>query len=784
MTWTSKLLAPLAAACLATAAPAEDLPWWNDAVFYQIFVRSFQDSQTGPLANDGIGDIQGMIDRLDYLNDGDPNTTDDLGVRGLWLLPMSESVHPAGYSVVDYETIEHDYGTNADFRRFIDEAHARGIRVIVDLVLNHSSIQHPWFLAAGDPNSHYHDFYVWSDSQPTDQGDRYARQWNRHDNGKWFFTQFGRGIPDLNVENPVVKEKLYQIAKFWLEDMNVDGFRLDAIKHLIEDGPVDEHTEATHAWLREFQAYCKSIKPDCYIVGEVWSGTEAVAKYETDQIDMCFQFELAGAIISAAGRGHRGDLPAKQTAVVAAHAPLQVAPFLSNHDMMRVMEQLDRHPGKMRAAAAMLLTAPGVPFVYYGEEVGISGHDGKGRSPMQWSTGEHAGFSTVEPYRPLEDEWQRFSVEAQESDRESVLAGFRELIHFRNDEPPLRAGDYAALQVNPPTLTHYVIPKKNDPAVFGYSVLNDGVEFVFDPALYESITKEGSNEQGAFSPEAIESVSVAGDFNAWTPGSWMLTAADDGTYRLKKENWAFSLENHEFKFVLNEDQWLEPPAHKPNRKHAGMDFESYNLVLSRTPGQSIEGCEVAGGRVTFSFDPALGRTHLRRDSGEATTPTSIESAVVVLEGAGDASPIALSPAADGTLRSESLSLADLPAREFRVLVNGDAWAEPSASALNAKPAAGGSPIYAFLRSVPGETLLCLINPSDAAQDTYSVFGGKLPEGRLAAADAMTGESLPVPEVAADGQIQPYQPFASLEPFSYRFVRLTHGGAAQLAEVRP
>ena len=324
----------------ATPAAAETQPWWGDAVFYQIYTRSFSDSRTGPLANDGVGDLQGMIDRLDYLNDGDPATTSDLGVTGIWLLPMAQSDHPAGYSVVDYETIQRDYGTNEDFRRFMAEAHKRGIRVVVDLVLNHCSHKHPWFVAGADPASPYHDFFFWSAERPTEHGEAYARRWCQHPNGSWYYSAFGSTIPDLKVGNPVVKEKLFQIAKFWLEDMGVDGFRLDAIKHLYEDGPVNEHVAATHDWLREFQTWCKSIKPDCFIVGEVWSGTNDVAKYTPDQVDASFQFELAGAFITAAATEHVGYLPAKQEHVVRSMPAPHYAPFLTNHDMMRVLKKL------------------------------------------------------------------------------------------------------------------------------------------------------------------------------------------------------------------------------------------------------------------------------------------------------------------------------------------------------------------------------------------------------------------------------------------------------------
>ena len=435
--------------CSADSPPAR-LGWWNDAVFYQVFVRSFQDSSLGPLSGDGVGDIVGLIEKLDYLNDGDESTDADLGVRGLWLMPVAESSHPAGFAVVDYETIERDYGTNDDFRRLMAETHRRGIRVIVDLVLNHTAAEHPWFVAAADPDSPYHDYYVWRDAPPGDWDAVAAKRWYEHPNGKWFYARFGSGVPDLNLSNPAVTRELYETARFWLKEMDVDGFRLDAIKHLFEDGPVDEHVGATHDWIRAFFQHCKATKPDCYLVGEVWSDTEAVAAYGPDEVDMAFQFELAGAFLTAAREGRAGALAGLQKRVRDLHAPLQHAPFLANHDMTRAMEQLGRDPNRMRVAATLLLTAPGVPFVYYGEEVGIAGADGKGRSPMQWDASPYAGFSSAPPYRPFDVDADRFNVASQSADEASILAAYRQLVRLRNESTALRHGRYVELHASTP----------------------------------------------------------------------------------------------------------------------------------------------------------------------------------------------------------------------------------------------------------------------------------------------------------------------------------------------
>ncbi|MBE9472169.1 MAG: alpha-amylase, partial [Chloroflexi bacterium] len=195
--------------------------WWNDAIFYEIFVRSFYDSD-----GDGVGDLNGLIEKLDYLNDGDPATTDDLGVTGLWLMPISQSPSYHGYDVADYLTVDDEYGTNEDFRRLMEEAHKRDIRVIVDLVLNHTSSQHPWFQSARDDvDSPYRDFYVWSEENPGYKSPWGGQVWHRTSSG-YYYGIFWEGMPDLNYDNPAVTTEMEEVIRFWLEDMGADGFRL------------------------------------------------------------------------------------------------------------------------------------------------------------------------------------------------------------------------------------------------------------------------------------------------------------------------------------------------------------------------------------------------------------------------------------------------------------------------------------------------------------------------------------------------------------------------------
>ena len=206
--------------------------WWNEAVFYEIFVRSFKDSN-----GDGIGDFQGIIQQLDYLNDGDPNTTDDLGINAIWLMPIFPSPSYHGYDVTNYQDVNPDYGTLEDFQQLLEECHARGIRVIIDFVINHTSDKHPWFQAALDPASPYHEYYVWSETKPQGLGPLGQESWFKAPNGKYYYAVFWSGMPDLNYNNPKVTEEIYAATQFWLEE-GVDGFRVDAARYLFEEGEV------------------------------------------------------------------------------------------------------------------------------------------------------------------------------------------------------------------------------------------------------------------------------------------------------------------------------------------------------------------------------------------------------------------------------------------------------------------------------------------------------------------------------------------------------------------
>lgn len=452
-------LALLGAALLAgapAAAQSQAAEWTRGATCYEVFVRSFHDSN-----GDGVGDIPGLIQKLDYINDGDPDSQRDLGASCIWLMPIAESPSYHGYDVVDYYNVDREYGTNDDFKRLMREAHRRGIYVLIDMVLNHSGSDHPWFLeAARDPNSPRRDWYLWSAQHPGVRNPWGSDNWHRSPHrDEFYFGLFWSGMPDLNVENPQVVAEHKRIATWWLNEMGVDGFRLDAIKHLVEGGrgAQVEHLPGTHVYLRDYAAHITSVKPDAYTVGEVWDSIGAIMPYYPDQLTSHFMFQLSDDVLTAARTGsaanlYRGYLRLQQEGL----PPHRYAPFLRNHDQSRTMTVLEGDERKAKLAAALLLTLPGTPFLYYGEEIGIAGDkpDENLRTPMHWtSTG---GFTTGTAWRAPQADWATRTVAAQDADPNSLLSLHRRLIHLRKANSALGAGGLIPLTASSDAVSAFI----------------------------------------------------------------------------------------------------------------------------------------------------------------------------------------------------------------------------------------------------------------------------------------------------------------------------------------
>ncbi len=439
------------------AVPTWALDHWQGRVCYEIFVRSFKDSD-----GDGIGDLRGLIQSLDYLNDGDPATTDDLGIEAIWLMPIFASPSYHGYDAIDYYRIDPEYGTEADLIELIRECDRRGIQVVLDLMLNHSSDQHPWFVAsARDPQSDKRDWYVWRDSDPgwTQPWGSYP-SWHER-NGSWYYGIFWSGMPDFNWRNPEVRAEAQDIARHWL-DLGVGGFRLDAAKHLIATGPGEQQndTPETHAAWQEYSRFLRTEYPDRLMLGEIWSAPEAVAPYYGDaervpggtEFAMTFNFALSGGIIQAVNLGEASPLTTALTRIQQAYPDgVLDGTFLANHDMTRLATQLGGDLARQGQAAAMLLTLPGTPWLYYGEEVGLrngtaSGDEAK-RTPMPW-TDDDAGFTAGVPWYRFAPGRETANVAAQTGDPRSLLSRYRDLIRTRQQLPALRSGDLSLVRLD------------------------------------------------------------------------------------------------------------------------------------------------------------------------------------------------------------------------------------------------------------------------------------------------------------------------------------------------
>ena len=442
---------------LASSAWAQSSPasWKKGAVCYEIFVRSFYDSD-----GDGIGDLKGLTTKLDYINDGNPRSTQSLGARCIWLMPVASSPSYHGYDVTNYYRVNPAYGTNADFRRLVTEAHRRGIKVLVDLVLNHSSSEHPYFKEAlRDTASPHRSWYRWSATNPGIKGPWGQQVWHKSPvRDEYYYGIFTAEMPDLNYENPLVRQEAANIAQFWLKTMHVDGFRLDAVPYLVEAGDRLDHTAGTHTVLREFAASVRRMSPGAFTIGEVWDSIGAQLPYYPDQLDAYFTFEASDALLHAVRTGSSGTLLAPFLRLQRALPAERWAPFLRNHDQTRTLTALGGDLARARLAAALLLTLPGLPFVYYGEEIGMSGDkpDPRLRTPMHWTLGHSAGFTPGDVWETLQPDSLTANVAAQTSDPVSLLNWYRRLIHLRSSNSALGSGELVAVDASSSAVAAYL----------------------------------------------------------------------------------------------------------------------------------------------------------------------------------------------------------------------------------------------------------------------------------------------------------------------------------------
>ena len=423
----------------------------NYRTWYEIFVYSFCDSN-----GDGIGDINGVISKLDYLQ--------ELGINGIWFMPIHPSQSYHKYDVRDYYEIDPDYGTLEDFENLMAECEKRGIKVIIDLVLNHTGDDHEWFLTAceylknlpagSEPDAAecpYVDYYFFS----REAGPGY----HAVSGSEWYYEgQFSPDMPDLNLANETVREEIRAIMEFWFEK-GVGGFRLDAAKEFYSG-----NTPANVEVLNWIQTTATSIREDAYLVAEVWENFAQVTQYYTSGITSLFDFPFANsngkitAVLRAAGTASTVSSYAKalqqaNEAYSASNENYIDAPFLSNHDVGRIAGFVNRDINKIKLAGAMNILMSGSCFIYYGEELGMvgSGNDPSKRAPMYWNTARDNGTTNPPPECELPDEYPCGSLEEQMGDDSSVYNYYRQAIAIRNALPVISHGDTteeAALNVN------------------------------------------------------------------------------------------------------------------------------------------------------------------------------------------------------------------------------------------------------------------------------------------------------------------------------------------------
>ena len=496
----------LAAGC-GQSPPVEVSTQWEHGIYYQIFVRSFYDS-TG----DGVGDLQGIINKLDYLNNGNPSRGKDLGITGLWLTPIHPSPTYHKYDVTDYYNIDPEYGTLEDFQELINQAHSRGIKVLMDLVVNHTSRRHPWFSEALlNPESKYRDYYIWAtdDDNLWERGEWGQQLWYAAGGGHYYAT-FWSEMPDLNMDNPAVRKELVDIAKFWL-DQGVDGFRLDAIKHIYPGSQSDKNNE----WWDHFRTELEQVKPDIYLVGEVWDNYHVVAPYYK-HLDSNFNFDLADRIIDSVFRGSNlgiASFVSRSHTEFAKHNPNFIdALFLTNHDQNRLFDRLGRNVDKNKVAASILLTLPGNPFIYYGEELGMLGRkpDEHIREPMQWYTDPSSGGQTnwIKPHHNLPGVTP--SVEEQVKEKDSLYLHYRTMIHLRRSHPALLSGGFESIETGDRRLVGYIRTSPEGDLVVIHNISTQDLEIDMEEGtkLFFSSSSAASLRKGKLIVPALSTAIV------------------------------------------------------------------------------------------------------------------------------------------------------------------------------------------------------------------------------------------------------------------------------------
>lgn len=522
--------------------------WYKDAVFYELFVRSFYDSN-----GDGIGDLPGVTARLDYLK--------DLGINTIWLLPITDSpLRDDGYDVRDHYNVHPDYGTIEDFRELVREAHRRELRIVVELIPNHTSDEHPWFQASRDPNhpehEKYRDYYVWSE---TDRRYQEARViFVDYEKSNWtydplrkayFWHRFFHHQPDLNYENPVVQRAMLRVIQFWV-DQGVDGIRVDAPPYLYErEGTSCENLPESHAYYKRLRAFIDAYAPGTMLLSEANQWPEDVIPYfgTGDEFQMNFHFPLMPRIFMALAKADRSPIVSIMERTPEIPSNCQWGIFLRCHDELtlemvtleerqfmwnfyapeqrmrlnmgirrRLATLLENDIRRILLANSILLTFVGSPVLYYGDEIGMGDNiwlddrDGV-RTPMQWSDKQNAGFSAALPeklYLPVVDDdefgCRSVNVESQRDNPESLLNQIRTMIGVRSQHAVFGRGELKLVDTDNPAVLSYVRNEGDETVLVVNNLSGEPQTAVFPDLLSggkEFVSILGQNSQSMVSGE-------------------------------------------------------------------------------------------------------------------------------------------------------------------------------------------------------------------------------------------------------------------------------------------
>ncbi|GAB4497605.1 MAG: maltose alpha-D-glucosyltransferase [Anaerolineales bacterium] len=470
-----------------------DSLWYKNAVFYEISVRAFKDSN-----GDGRGDLRGLTEKLDYLQ--------TLGVDCVWIMPIYPSpLRDDGYDIADYYSVDETYGSLDDLKVLIEAAHQRNIRIVMDLVLNHTSDQHPWFQASrSDKNSPYRDYYVWSDDNTKYKDariifvDTEPSNWTWDEEaGQYFWHRFYSTQPDLNFDNPKVREEMLNVARFWL-DLGIDGFRADAVPYLIErEGTNCENLPETHVYLKQLRAFMEEHYPGRILLCEANQWPEDVRPYfgDGDEFHMGFHFPIMPRIYMALKKGRFEDIEAIMRRTPSIPENCQWCTFLRNHDELtlemvteeerqwmwkeyapeprmklnlgirrRLAPLLDNDRRKIELANSLLFTLPGTPIIYYGDEIGMGDNldlfDRNGlRTPMQWDDSAHGGFTTGTPFTEMvkgDYGFKNVNVADQMKSPYSLFGTIQKMIALRKKHAAFGGSDMQWIPTGNPAVAVYL----------------------------------------------------------------------------------------------------------------------------------------------------------------------------------------------------------------------------------------------------------------------------------------------------------------------------------------